>query len=209
MRRAQVCFGCALAATVLMASLALFLAGCTSRDATASDRATSTASNLKTSTPGPTDTEALESVKDKLLAGLADPNLKPGDIRATMEAPETAGADVVVEWPSGRAEVDTVGGRVHYLAYHRSDPEKLAPQPGMDDLQAMSLKAAQVLGWEDRLPKDILSPGGDSVSWLFTPPYTYTWTWPEYDAASDTMKAGSFQVVTDSLGRLRGFSVTP
>lgn len=209
MRRGQVIWlGWALAAMVFFVSQGLLLVGCASHDANASNSATSTASTPRTSTPSPTDSGALDSIKEKLLTALADPNLKLGDVRATQEAPETAGADLVLEWPSGRAEVDTTAGRVYHLEYDRSDPEKGAPQPGTDDLIAKSLEAAQALGWEDRLPKDIWSSGGDSVSWLFTPPYAYTWTWPEYDAASDTVKEGSFQVVTDSLGRLLGFSVS-
>jgi hypothetical protein len=184
----------------LLASQLLLLPGCSSGVATSSTAVSSTSGTAAAGA-------ALDPVKLKVLAALADPNLKVADIVASKEAPKTPEADLVLEWPSGSADVNTAQGCVYRLSFDRTPPESGAPQPGMDELQARSLEAAQALGWEDSLPRDIWSSGGDSVYWVFTPPYTYTWTWPEYDTSSDTMKEGSFQVVTDSLGRLRSFSL--
>lgn len=95
---------------------------------------------------------ALDAVRLKVLTALADPNLKVADITASKEAPETPEANLVLQWPSGSAEVNTVQGRVYRLSFDRTPPESGAPQPGMDELQASGLEAAQALGWEDAFP---------------------------------------------------------
>jgi hypothetical protein len=150
---------------------------------------------------------ALDALKLEVLKALADPALKVADITASEEAPKTPDADLILEWPSGSAEVNTAQGRVYRLSFDRTPPENEARQPGMDELEARSVEAVHALGWNDALLRSLGFPGGDSIYWIFTPPDTYTWTWPNYGATSETVKGNSIQVVTDSLGRLRGFSI--
>lgn len=148
--------------------------------------------------------EALAAVKQDLerLLGL------PADrIVVSTLAPASAGADMVLLWTSGKAEVDSATGRIYLLSVDRAyvDPRRSTMSEVQLEYEAKPVPGA--LGWPDSMLAGLgfRQEGGGSIS---EDTHLFALQWQQYDSQG-VVEDGFVDVYVDSrTGDLVSFSVS-
>jgi hypothetical protein len=128
-------------------------------------------------------------------------------MRLSASAPAAPGADAVIEWETGSAEVDSMAGRVYLVSANQAqvDPRQLYMTEPRLTVAARRMPAA--LGWEDGMLAALgfkqEQPGAlSSVTGLFC------LTWSRY-GAEGALEDGFVEVYVDGrAGSLVSFSLS-
>jgi hypothetical protein len=134
--------------------------------------------------------------------------LAAGDVRASKLVPGSAGADTVLIWAAGKAEVDSATGRVFLVAMNRPQVDPLLPFLSDMLLKHEAGKIPGLLGWGDGM---LMGMGfrQEQPGVLATDTGLFTLVWSQY-AGDGSSTEGRVEVRVDARsGQLAGFSVTP
>lgn len=148
--------------------------------------------------------EGLADAEERLLQVLG---LQPDDLRVSDLAPGARGADTVLIWAAGKAEVDSATGRVFLVSMNRPEVD-----PGRSFMSEVQLKheAGKIpglLGWGDGM---LLGMGfrQDQPGTVSAEAGLFTLVWVQY-AGERTDTDGRVEVHVDARsGQLAGFSVS-
>lgn len=145
----------------------------------------------------------LSAAKDAL-AGLFD--LTMDEIGISARVPASAGADTVLVWAAGQADVDGVSGRIYSVAVDRPFVDTRWPALADVRLRYLAGRMPAQLGWGE----DMLAGLGfrqEQPGALLADQDIYVLTWAQYDGAGSPAD-GVAEVQLDSrTGDLVGFTM--
>jgi hypothetical protein len=177
----------------LAMTLTLLTVGCesptTSTDAIA---ATSTTTSTESSD------QASMIAKMKVARVVGRHGISLIDMQVSTQTPRSPEADVVLEWETGSAEVDSANGRVYLFSQELPEQQGSAPPLSDELLNLAALNCIGDFGWEPTL----LAALGFSFA---SPPETtsettgrYTWRQHQYDNDTDTAQDGLIEISLDA-----------
>lgn len=140
------------------------------------------------------------------LALAAATGVEVADMHIAAAGAEAPGANVVIEWSGGRAEVDDSTGRVYSVLAEQRQSNALLPFLTEERLEMEALGMVRDLGWTDGTLAGLgfkqHSPGT-----LAEDTGLYTITWGEFDEKGKTKDGFIVMELEGRTGRLVGLSI--
>lgn len=149
--------------------------------------------------------DGLAVATDRLAAALGIP---PGEFKENASVPRVEGADAVVEWAKGLAQIDSTTGRVLMLSQEAQEGDITAELRGYAELDRRATLLAELLGWDEAaLAKEGFRPEESGL--LSAVMCLYHKTWASY-TSQGVRNNGLIEVKLDGRdGQLVSFHYFP